>query len=376
MKKNKILFGLVICLFGLIGCDVDDGELELDDDVLNPPTDMNTVPSTSKSTLPEELRWLYQNVQSGGEYTIELTGSGNIGAQDLSFPDASDVTIRLVGKERERIVQLTDNGQLFRIGAGVTLIVGNNVALRGHRSNNTSFISVVGRGTLIMESGAKISGNTNKQYNGVSGIYVGMDGSFYMRGGEISGMGIGGYFGGVYIADGGHFSMEGGKITGNSASVSGGVGVANGIFIMTGGEITGNTSSYGGGVYMSNGIFEMEGGKISGNTANTTNYDGGGGVYVSNATFTMKGGEIFGNTAISGGGVYVESNASITKTGGTIYGYVLSDSKRNTATAGITSNDKGHAVFVASSPSKRRETTAGNNINLDSKTAGAGGGWE
>jgi hypothetical protein len=375
VKQSKMLFGLAVCLFMLIGCDINDGTLEIDDEeIVIPPS--NTVPSTSKSTLPAELQWLHQNAESNKEYIIELTGSGNIGAQDLAFPYASDVTIRLIGKERERIIQLTDNGRLFGIGSGVTLIIGNNVTLKGHARNNTAFISVYSRGTLIMESGAKISGNTNTQYNGTSGVYVNMDGSFFMKGGEISGMGGGSYaaVGGVCIGDGGYFKMENGKITDNSASV-GGVGVNDGWFIMTGGEISGNTSSgHGGGVYMWNGIFDMEGGKIFGNKVGSNS--NGGGVYVSNAVFTMKSGEIFGNTANSGGGVYVTNNASMSKTGGIIYGYVLGDNQRNTATAGITSNDKGHAVFVGSSPGKRRETTAGSGVNLDSGVSGAAGGWE
>jgi len=332
-------------------------------------------------TLAAKLRALLLNAVDGGDYTIELTGNANIGAQDISFPNADDVTVRLVSKETERVVQLVDNGRLFRIGSGVTFVVGNNVTLKGHSSNNTPLIYVNGRGTLIMESGSKIMGNTNSQYiydGSAGGIYVDMDGIFTMKGGEISGMkGSSSYMaGGVFIGDGGRFSMEGGKITKNNGYYSGGIRIDNGLFIMTGGEISGNTSSQnGGGVgVVGNGKFEMYDGVISGNTAGENYY--GGGVYVSNAAFTMKGGENFGNTAAYGGGVFVESNASMSKTGGTIYGYVVGDKKRNTATKGITSNDKGHAVFVNSSPSKRRETIAGEDLDLDSKTAGATGGWE
>jgi len=382
VKKNIVSFGLAVCLLGLAVCNVDvgDGTLKIDDDdPVSPPS--YTIPSTSNSTLPAELMWLYQNAVSGGEYTIELTGGGNIGAQDILFPDADDVTIRLVGKDREKVVQLTDNGRLFRIGAGVTLIIGENVTLKGHEKNNTPLISVDGRGTLIVESGARIIGNTNSQYNynsSAAGVYVGMDGIFFMKGGEISGMkGTSSYMaGGVCVGEGGHFSMEGGKITKNNGYYAGGVRIDNGLFIMAGGEISGNASSQnGGGVgVVGNGKFEMAGGVISGNTTGESYY--GGGVYVSSSTFTVKGGEIFGNTAAYGGGVFVESNASINKTGGTIYGYVVGDKKRNTATKGITSNDKGHAVFVNSSPSKRRETIAGDAVNLNSSVVGAAGGWE
>jgi hypothetical protein len=58
--------------------------------------------------------------------------------------------------------------------------------------------------------------------------------------------------------------------------------------------------------------------------------------------------------------------------GGTIYGY-NGGSKSNTATEGISSNDRGHAVYAFS---KRRETTAGPEVNLDSGIDGTEGGWE
>jgi hypothetical protein len=124
----------------------------------------------------------------------------------------------------------------------------------------------------------------------------------------------------------------------------------------------------------------MSGGEISGNTS-----DVGGGVHVTGSgTFTMSGGEISGNTASSsssifygGGGVYIGSSGIFAKTasGGVIYG-----DTNTTHTAGSTENTarngNGHAVYVASSPSKKRNTTAGSDVVLDSTTSGAAGGWE
>jgi len=326
-------------------------------------------------SLAAQLLALHTNAQSGGEYTIELTGNENIGAQPLSFTDRSDITIRLTGSGGERIVSLTDNGSLFTIGTGVTLILDNRLTLRGRSGNNASLVRVNSRGTLVMKTGAKITGNAG------GGVLVATDGSFTMEGGEISGNTDNSGGGGVYVASGGHFLMENGRISGNSSSSGGGIYMANGSVTMKNGEIINNTATTGGGVYVYDGTFTMEGGRISNNTANTTSsYSGGGGVYVYNATFTMSNGEISGNTARSGGGifVYVGGNTTplFTKTGGTIYGYTLGDSKRNTATAGITGNDRGHAVYVDSSPNRRRESTAGVELNLDSRVAGAGGGWE
>ena len=114
----------------------------------------------------------------------------------------------------------------------------------------------------------------------------------------------------------------------------------------------------GGGVWAGLGTFIMNGGTISGNTAGD-----GGGVYGS--TFTMNGGTISGNTARgNGGGIYVRYNySSFTKTGGTI--------EQNQAK----NNRSGHNVFVASD-NKRRNSTAGKDVNLNSEVKGRAGGWE
>jgi len=101
-----------------------------------------------------------------------------------------------------------------------------------------------------------------------------------------------------------------------------------------------------------------------------------------NGTFIMSGGEISGNTVglyfynSGGGGVYV-SGGTFTKTGGTIYGYTSGDANSNTVNKsdGI-QDERGHAVYLNNSPPSYRDTTAGPTVNLDSKVAGAAGGWE
>ena len=102
----------------------------------------------------------------------------------------------------------------------------------------------------------------------------------------------------------------------------------------------------------------------------------------------MNGGEISKNTAsastsarsasrstisVYGGGVCVD-NSTFTKAGGTIYGYTSSDTNSNTVKeANVVQSNHGHAVYVSSD--KRRESTAGLTVNLDSKVEGAAGGW-
>jgi hypothetical protein len=120
----------------------------------------------------------------------------------------------------------------------------------------------------------------------------------------------------------------------------------------------------------------MQSGKITDNTTSAS----GGGVYVNFGTFTMQSGEISGNTTTVynsyGGGVYVASSGTFTKTGGTITGYADDAVNGNAVKNGsVVQNNRGHAVYVYSG-SKRRESTAGPGVNLDSSISGAAGGWE
>jgi len=90
----------------------------------------------------------------------------------------------------------------------------------------------------------------------------------------------------------------------------------------------------------------------------------------------MTDGEISGNTSSYGGGVYIyyldTSNYGIfTKTGGTIYGYVEGDDNSNVVkdNSGNVLNNRGHAVYITSSPVKRMEITAGPLVILDSRVS-------
>ena len=163
------------------------------------------------------------------------------------------------------------------------------------------------------------------------GVFVGMSGTFTMKGGEITKnkyTHANGGGSGVYVSNSSTFNMNGGEITGNTNSTANGVGgvyVSYGsTFNMTNGKITGNTNNAangGGGVHVV-GTFTMDGGEITGNTNSAS--DGGGGVYVAgNGEFTMNSGEITGNTNSAengGGGVYVGQFGTFTMNGGTITG--------------------------------------------------------
>jgi uncharacterized repeat protein (TIGR02543 family) len=264
----------------------------------------------------ELLGWLSGNAAEGGVYVITLTDDETIAPVTLSYGNQK-VSVTLRSDTEKRTINLNSRGTLFTVAGGVTLTLDNTIVLRGQSNNNASLVKVNRGGTLVMNTGSEISGNTASSSGG--GVYV--DGTFTMNGGEISG---------------------------NTAS-----------------------ASSGGGVYVSSGTFTMIGGTISGNTASASGSYGGGGVFVSGGTFTMSGGTISGNTAAaSGGGVYVSSSgATFTKqSGGIIYGSDAENaSLKNTATIG-------HAVYAGNS--QKRNNTAGTNITLDSAKGGPAGGWE
>ena len=297
------------------------------------------------TTLLEKLQWLEKNAESNTDYMIEINNEIEyINPHILSYDGKNNIVLRLVGIGSEKTIELYGRGSLFTIENGVTLILDENIILKGISNNNNSLIRINSGGSLILNSGAKIIGNKASTYGG--GVYVHLRGSFTMNGGEISGNTAGssvGYGdtstcgGGVYInflAD--NFTMNGGIITSNTANKGGGV---YGTVLMNGGEISGNNAISGGGVY---GGLTINDGKISRNTAssypahsgesNLSSY--GGGVYAD--VLTMNGGEISGNTVSAssptyssggsayGGGVYV--NKTFTMINGKISNNTASSS--------------------------------------------------
>jgi hypothetical protein len=454
----------------------------------------------SADSLEAALAWIKDNAAEGGAYTYTLRGDETIAPHDLGYSGKA-VSITLEGDTGERTVNLNAEGSLFTVQSGVTLTLGRGVTLEGRDTNTASLVQVNYGGTLVMDTGSKIRGNT--AYSGGGGVYIDGGGAFTMNGGEISGNTVSSaaaarsnsYGGGVYVSDSGTFTMNGGEISGNTASYygggvcvytnstftmsgntvisgnsgggvyvatngafemsgnavisgntissssssgggvyvytngtftmsgnavisgntarnGGGVYVSSGRFEMSGGEISVNTAAYsygGGGVFVGgSGVFEMSGGEISGNTVySSASYGGGGGVYVNEGgafemsgnavisgnvasssyssssaygggvyvaggAFTMNGGEISGNTAAYGGGVYVNGGTFTKSGGGTIYGSNETNTAlQNTATSGTA---YGHAAYV-SSGSKRRNTTAGPNVEMDSSKTGSAGGW-
>ena len=353
------------------------------------------------ATLADQFDWLRTHAQNNGSYVIELNSDATISPTDAALPmNRTNLTITLRGSGVMRTIGLSTNGSLFAVGFGVTLVLDNNITLQGRADNSNHLVRVNSGGTLVMNAGSRVTGNTNTNawssadFGG--GVRVNSGGTFAMRGGEISGNTASNpNSGGGVNLNGGVFNMYGGEITGNTVSnlgSGGGVYIGSGTFNMDDGEITGNTTAHnagssGGGVRISGGTFDMRGGEISGNTAFTSGggvlitggtfnmHDGeissnritsnangsGGGVHVSSGTFNMRGGEISGNAVAtptwdSGGGVRV-GVGTFRISDGVIRGNDAATGLRNTATG----NNNGAALFVSGSGTAQRGTfnTAG-----------------
>ena len=150
----------------------------------------------------------------------------------------------------------------------------------------------------------------------------------------------------------------------------------------SGSRITDNvtTSGTGGGVYVAGKLTMKTDSAITDNgTGTSAKSPRGGGVCVAaTGTFAMEGGTISGNSANSvdtknkplGAGVFVTYGGSFIKTGGVIYGYSSGSPYSNTVRISmIVQTGNGHAVYVISTPSKFRDTTAGSGVDLDSSTS-------
>ena len=314
-------------------------------------------------TIAEQLAWLQTNALSGGFYIVDIIGDEDIAPHTLSFASRNNVTITMRGVDVPRNIGLTANGALFTVASGVTLELGENVTLNGRIGNTNALVRINSGGTLVMNTGARITSNMNGATvvaNMGGGVHI-ASGTFIMNGGEISdnttlGANNGG---GVHMA-GGTFTMRGGEISDNTAQAGGGVwlqgarstqGFWNEIvysavtFTMSGGIIANNiASTTGGGVNIAaNGTFNMNGGTISGNTASMI----GGGVHVDArtrfATFFMRSGVISGNHAagtnggggIAMNGINVSQQAIFHMSGGVIYGIIAAQELRNTGTNAV-----------------------------------------
>ncbi len=292
-----------------------------------PPVRGTAVPGGS---LAQKLAWLQRSADSHETYIIEVAADESIAPNNtFEYSGGINITVVLRGVGGNRTIRLSSHGTMFTVTKEVTLVLENNITLKGHDGNTGRTVNVEG-GKLKMNAGTSIIDNSG------GGVYV-SGGTFEMKGGTISNNGrkdLAG--GGVYVRYG-TVIVNGGAISGNTASGGGGINAGpRGTVIMSGGIISGNTAWRGGGIHLHN--------------------DGGSWGEVS---FTMRGGTISGNIANEKGGGLEIVWGSFSKSGGTITGY-----KSDPANGNVVKDEdgnilarKGHAIYIRED--QRKETTAG-----------------
>jgi len=321
--------------------------------------------------LNTSLSYISSNAVSGDDFYIVFGADEFASPTNLSY-SSKVVRITLIGYGGERTITLASNGSMFTINTGVSLTLDENITLVG-LSTNTSSLVGLSSGNLVINAGAKISGNNNSSTSTASGSGGAIrisGGTVTMNGGSIHENTANYSGGGIYISSG-TFIMNGGVISGNTAINSGGgIIISGGTVTMHDGTISGNTATNsGGGIDVSGGTFVINGGKISGNKAVTWH---GGGIIVGNsATVTMYGGIISGNTAqMNGGGIYVNGTfIKLPSGGGQNSGIIYGNEETGVDAGGVTlkntAGSNGHAVATSS---VRRNTTAGQTDQIDTTT--------
>jgi len=256
-------------------------------------------------------------------YDIVVNNNEYIAPQTVSTLGRNiTVNIRSASPADAKSIQLEGQGHLFSIDTGITLKL-QDIILQGHSNNNVALVAV-GNGTLILNSGAKITLNTNTSYPGKGGC-------IYVNGGTL-------------------------EINDNGEIVE---------------NIHAATVARGGGIYVENhGSVIIRGRIITENAAHGGhyNYGYGGGIYITgNSTVTISGGIISKNSATRppsvgsayGGGLYIENNSSsFTKratSGNGTSGIIYGGTGDNANTAGTT----GHAIYRDWGSLKQRNTTLG-----------------
>jgi hypothetical protein len=207
-------------------------------------------------------------------------------------------------------IQLESQGHLFSVDTNITLIL-QDIVLKGISTNNSALVLVGQGGKLILNSGAKITLNTN--------ISSGRGGGVFVRGGVLE-------------------LNEGCEIVGNKISTRGG---------------------HGGGINVdSSGSVILHGGIISENR-NEGSISGGGGIFIEgNSSVSMMGGVISKNYSLDfGGGIYVDSGSSFTKraaSGSSVSGIIYGSAGDN-ANRGY----NGHAIRRNFGSLRNRNSTLG-----------------
>lgn len=227
------------------------------------PIDVNA--AAGSNILEKAFTYLKnQTLQTLTAYTLVI--DSDITANGLAEFTNANITLTIVGKGKERVIQKTNVGNFFTIRAG-TIILDNNIKVTGTGLGKyrAFYLTTDGEkgGNLVMKKGSKISDFTQ----GMTGITA----AIYMDNGNTS------------------FTMEGGEICNNVVKAT----EADQIFM-------------GAAICAFRGKVNIKGGLISNNkiTTNRAKYEISGGIYLTNGWNTelnKTGGIIKDNIAESNG---------------------------------------------------------------------------
>jgi len=265
------------------------------------------------ATLVEKLAYIANQFDNGTVYNIVIENDEYITPTSVSTM-GQNVIINLYSISSENIKTIaisTSTGYLFNIASNIKLNI-RNIILKGSNTNNVALVRVGTGGTLVINTGAEITGNKINNWDGSAGAGI--------------------------LVQGGTVTIFDGKIWGNENYAQWGSN-GGGIYITTGGTVT----MYGGIIYAN---------KAAGNNPG-------------------KGAGIF----IASGGHFTKTPLSSGIPCGIIYGRDAAAELANRTADGIYGKDgNGDAVFYSGSTNKQRNTTIGGfdvisteNINL---------GWE
>jgi len=209
------------------------------------------------NTIAEKLAYIANNAGDGTVYDIAVNNNVYMGPATVSTMGKNiTVIIRSTSSADVKTIQLESQGHLFSVDSNITLKL-QNITLKGINSNNRSLIQISKGGKVILDSGSKVTLNTNTATNG-GGIRV--DGGILELndGCEVSDNTYSNYnggAGGIFVCEQGTVTIYGGLITKNKALGSwaqgGGIAIASGCTVtMRGGIISKNRADYmGGGIY-------------------------------------------------------------------------------------------------------------------------------
>jgi hypothetical protein len=128
-----------------------------------------TAEKIGSQNLEDALAYISSNAVSGDNYYIVIGADVTMTAKNLSY-SGKTVSITLMGFGMERQISLSGTGALFTVsgssGNEVTLVLDNNISLKGVANNTSALVRVYSDGKLLMKNGSRIFGNTNSSLYG------------------------------------------------------------------------------------------------------------------------------------------------------------------------------------------------------------------